>query len=54
MPGWEEIRDSVRERIRVREWPPGALIPAEERLAADYGVARATVNRACGRWPRPG
>lgn len=46
MPGWEEIRDSVRERIRVREWAPGALIPGEERLAADYGVARATVNRA--------
>lgn len=44
--GWEDIRTDVLRRIRSREWPPGALIPGEETLAAEFGVARATVNRA--------
>lgn len=44
--GWEALRAAFAARIRAREWPPGALIPAEAQLAADYGVARATVNRA--------
>lgn len=46
MSGWEAIRDDMRARIAAREWVPGALIPGEEALAAAYGVARATVNRA--------
>lgn len=33
-------------RIAVREWPPGAAIPGEEALAAEFGASRATVNRA--------
>lgn len=44
--GWEDIRAEVLRRIRVRDWPPGALIPTEEELAAEFGCARATVNRA--------
>jgi GntR family transcriptional regulator, histidine utilization repressor len=44
--GWEDIRVEVLRRIRARDWPPGALIPGEEALAAEFGVARATVNRA--------
>jgi GntR family histidine utilization transcriptional repressor len=44
--GWEDIRAEVLRRIRVRDWAPGALIPNEEDLAAEFGVARATVNRA--------
>jgi GntR family histidine utilization transcriptional repressor len=44
--GWEDIRAEVLRRIRARVWPPGALIPGEEALAAEFGVARATVNRA--------
>ena len=44
--GWEEIRAEVLRRIRARDWPPGALIPTEEDLAAEFGCARATVNRA--------
>jgi GntR family histidine utilization transcriptional repressor len=46
MSGWESIRAEVLRRIRVRDWPPGALMPTEEELAAEFGVARATVNRA--------
>lgn len=44
--GWEAIRAEVLRRIRVRDWPPGGLIPGEETLAAEFGCARATVNRA--------
>lgn len=46
MLGWEEVRAEVLRRIRARDWPPGALIPGEEALAEEFGVARATVNRA--------
>lgn len=46
MQGWEQIRAEVLRRIRSREWPPGGLIPREEALASEFGVARATVNRA--------
>lgn len=46
MNGWEDIRAEVLRRIRVRDWPPGGLIPTEEELAVEFGVARATVNRA--------
>lgn len=44
--GWESIRAEVLRRIRARDWPPGGLIPGEEALAVEFGVARATVNRA--------
>lgn len=46
MSGWDDIRAEVLRRIRARDWPPGALIPGEAALAAEFGVARATVNRA--------
>ena len=46
MNAWEDIRAEVLRRIRARDWPPGALIPGEEALAEEFGVARATVNRA--------
>ncbi len=46
MNGWEDIRAEVLRRIRARDWPPGGLIPGEEALAEEFGVARATVNRA--------
>jgi GntR family transcriptional regulator, histidine utilization repressor len=46
MQGWEAIRAEVLRRIRARDWPPGGLIPGEEALAEEFGVARATVNRA--------
>lgn len=44
--GWEDIRAEVLRRIRARDWPPGAMIPTEGELATEFGVARATVNRA--------
>ncbi len=44
--GWQAIRDEGLRRIRAREWAPGALIPHEAELAAEFGCARTTVNRA--------
>lgn len=46
MQGWEAIRDEVLRRIRVRDWLPGENIPNEQMLATEFGVARATMNRA--------
>ncbi len=54
MSGWEAIRAEVLSRIRRRDWPPGALIPNEEALAQEFGVARATVNRALSELARAG
>ena len=44
--GWQEIHDEALRRIQSRDWQPGALIPNEAALAAEFGCARATVNRA--------
>lgn len=40
------IREDLLTRIQQGEWPLGGLIPAETDLAAEYGCARTTVNRA--------
>lgn len=44
--GWADIRDEVLRRIHRRAWKPGEAIPTEAALAAEFGCARATVNRA--------
>ncbi|WP_120502433.1 GntR family transcriptional regulator [Roseovarius sp. EL26] len=43
---FRDIRDELRRRIIENEWPPGALIPNEMELCAEFSCARATVNRA--------
>lgn len=43
---WQSIRDTALERLRSGAWAPGARIPTEATLAAEFGCARATVNRA--------
>ena len=54
MSGWEDIRREVLARIRSRAWPLGTLIPTEATLAQEFGVARATVNRALSELARSG
>jgi GntR family transcriptional regulator, histidine utilization repressor len=44
--GFLEIKRIVLQRIRLKQWPPGTIIPGEAELAHEFGVARATVNRA--------
>ncbi len=46
MTGWQDIEAEVLRRIHARDWPPGSAIPHEAALAVEFGVARATVNRA--------
>jgi len=43
---WQAIRAEVLRRIQSRDWPPGAQIPNEADLAAEFGCARNTVSRA--------
>lgn len=43
---WQAVQQEVLRRIHAREWAPGNLIPNEADLAAEFGCARATVNRA--------
>lgn len=40
------IRESLQRRIQAGEWALGDRIPDEVDLAAEYGCARTTVNRA--------
>jgi GntR family transcriptional regulator, histidine utilization repressor len=44
--GFRDIKSEVFRRIRNNEWGPGSLLPGEVELAASFGCARATVNRA--------
>ena len=44
--GFRDIKSEVFRRIRSNEWGPGTLLPGEVELAAAFGCARATVNRA--------
>ncbi|MDP3897022.1 MAG: GntR family transcriptional regulator [Mesorhizobium sp.] len=51
---FRDIRDEMARRIAARVWQPGAIIPAEEELAREFGSARATVNRALQELARAG
>jgi len=41
-----QVADHITGRIEAGELPPGAKLPAERDLAAEYGVAYDTVRRA--------
>lgn len=43
---WRNIQTELMRRISERVWLPGELVPKEVELAAEFGCARATVNRA--------
>lgn len=43
---FREVREELRQRILQGVWAPGDLVPNEVDLAAEFGCARATVNRA--------
>jgi len=43
---YRDIGSEIVRRIADRVWEPGALIPGEQALAAEFGCSRATVNRA--------
>ncbi|MFZ5710533.1 MAG: GntR family transcriptional regulator [Pseudomonadota bacterium] len=43
---YREIKADILRKITCGDWKPGSAIPGEIELAASYGAARATVNRA--------
>ena len=43
---WREIRDEIQRRILDRSLLPGDKLPRDEELAAEFGCARTTVQRA--------
>lgn len=43
---FRDVKADVLSKITQGTWAPGSLIPNEIQLAATYGCARATVNRA--------
>ncbi len=43
---WQAIHAELMRRITQRIWKPGDTVPNEVDLAAEFGCARATVNRA--------
>jgi GntR family transcriptional regulator len=43
---YKQLAGIIVARIERGDWSPGRAIPAEERLASEYGVARTTVHRA--------
>ncbi|MEM7694053.1 MAG: GntR family transcriptional regulator [Pseudomonadota bacterium] len=46
MTGWRAVRADLVRRLTAREWRARETLPPETALAAHYGVARGTVNRA--------
>jgi DNA-binding GntR family transcriptional regulator len=43
---YKDVKSDILSKITKGEWAPGSLVPNEVDLAATYGCARATVNRA--------
>lgn len=43
---YRQIKQDVRDKVVRGDWALGSELPKEEDMAADYGCARATVNRA--------
>lgn len=44
--GYRHVKEKILQRIHAHLWPPGSLLPGEIDLAAEFAVARGTVNRA--------
>ena len=45
---YAKVADHVALRIAAGELEPGAMLPAERDMAAEYGVAVGTIRRAVG------
>lgn len=40
------VKQHLKDRLAAGDWPPGAQMPSEAELVAQFGVSRMTVNRA--------
>jgi len=43
---YARVKHHLKEGLASGRWPPGALMPSEAELVAEFGVSRMTVNRA--------
>jgi GntR family transcriptional regulator len=43
---YEQLKRQISERILLGHWAPGTVLPGENKLARDFGVAVGTVRRA--------
>lgn len=46
VPLYLQLRTLLQQRIASGEWGPGAMLPAEHDLCAEYGVSRGTLRQA--------
>jgi GntR family transcriptional regulator len=46
LPRYVQIRDELMRRICARAWVAGDALPAEDRLAAEFGVSLGTLRKA--------
>ena len=45
-PAYQQLKDYVLLQIESEKWRAGDMIPSEQKLAQEFGLARMTVNRA--------
>jgi len=43
---YARVKQHLKDGLAQGRWPPGALMPSEAELVAEFGVSRMTVNRA--------
>ncbi len=43
---YARVKDFLKQGLSVGRWPPGALMPSDSELVAQFGVSRMTVTRA--------
>ncbi|MET9243876.1 GntR family transcriptional regulator [Nonomuraea sp. NPDC003709] len=53
-PAYATLANDLRQRIATGKYPPGAMIPSEATLMAEFGVARGTVRQALAELEREG
>src|SRR5215212_3738435 len=46
LPRYYQLKEILREKIQGGQWAPGALIPSERELCAQYGLSRMTARQA--------
>ncbi len=45
-PLYQQVKNSLVQRIAAGEWPPGTYLPSETALAVEYGVSQGTLRKA--------
>src|SRR5829696_3091820 len=46
LPRYYQLKEILHEKIRTGQWQPGALIPSERELCAQYGLSRMTARQS--------